>query len=78
MYQLRHSFKVFLKKKLLRKFINYNIYHSIEHYVKLRDIQTVAMLCCAFGYKCDSQEIFRRKTTRSESGSVSVEIDFKT
>ncbi|KAI9550538.1 hypothetical protein GHT06_005241 [Daphnia sinensis] len=41
----------------------------IDHYVKLRDIQTVAMLCCAFGYKCESQDVFRRKTTRSESGS---------
>lgn len=48
--------------------------YSIDHYVKLRDIQTVAMLCCAFGYKCESQDVFRRKTTRSESGSVSVKL----
>jgi hypothetical protein len=64
------------KKQQELKFPNYFICHSIDHYVKLRDIQTVAMLCCAFGYKCDSQETFRRKTTRSESGSVSVEAYF--
>jgi len=40
----------------------------IEHYVKQRDIQTVAMLCCAFGCKGDSQDLFRRKS-RSENGS---------
>ncbi|XP_046440628.1 GATOR complex protein WDR59-like isoform X2 [Daphnia pulex] len=49
----------------------------IDHYVKLRDIQTVAMLCCAFGYKCDSQETFRRKTTRSESGSRNLRWGLK-
>lgn len=60
----------------LKQHTNIIIYYSIDHYVKLRDIQTVAMLCCAFGVKCDSQETFRRKTTRSESGSVSVEAYF--
>ncbi|XP_059350855.1 GATOR complex protein WDR59-like isoform X2 [Daphnia carinata] len=49
----------------------------IDHYVKLRDIQTVAMLCCAFGYKCESQDVFRRKTTRSESGSRNLRWGLK-
>ena len=45
--------------------------NRIDHYVKQRDIQTVAMLCCAFGCKGDSQDLFRRKS-RSENGSVSI------
>lgn len=40
----------------------------IDHYIRHGDVQTVAMLCCAFGFKSDSQNLFRRKT-RSESGS---------
>ena len=47
------------------------IVFRIDHYVKQGDIQTVAMLCCAFGFKSDSQNLMKRKN-RSESGSVSI------
>ena len=48
---------------------------SIDHYVKQCDVQTVAMLCCAFGNRADNQEQNLRKN-RSESGSVSFFLSF--
>lgn len=71
--KLLHAMHAFLESKDLNHCatINFHIFYSIEHYVKQYDIQTVAMLCCAFGNKNDNQEMSRRKK-RSESGSVCI------
>ncbi|KAL1124371.1 hypothetical protein AAG570_001000 [Ranatra chinensis] len=37
------------------------IHSLISHYAKQSDIQTAAMLCCAFGTKCESNESLKNK-----------------
>ena len=57
---------IFLIKKVF-------VIFSIEHYIGIRDFQTVAMICCAFYEKKEEILVSRRKTTPSESSnSVSL------
>ena len=44
--------------------------HRIDHYCSICDVQTLAMLCCAFGSKFDPQIMAPTPSTSSSSTSV--------
>lgn len=49
----------------------------IFHFAKIHDIQTAAMLCCAFGRHCPPQDqLYRTSSSGSKSVSQSVSISF--
>lgn len=51
----------------------------IFHFAKMHDIQTAAMLCCAFGRHCPPQDQLCRTSSsgsKSVSQSVSTFVDF--
>lgn len=47
----------------------------ICHFVKIHDIQTAAMLCCAFGRHCPPQDqLYRTSSSGSKSVTQSVSL----
>lgn len=50
-----------------------NYFDSISHFARIYDIQTAAMLCCAFGRHCPSlYELSRSSSSSSKSVNQSV------